>query len=94
MGRRKIGGFGGDNDEGKVMNDEWSDESSSNKSLGVASIVFQRGDGFTEVGSGERHGGEGGGEGGKVSSDGDVGCDGGSSAAGGAEALSEGVNAC
>ena len=94
MDRRKIGGLDGYNDEGKAMNDEWSDESSSNKSLGVASIVFQRGDGFTEVGSGERHGGEGGGEGGKVSSDGDVDCNGGSSDAGGAEALIEDVNAC
>ena len=94
MDRRKIGGFGGYNDEGKAMNDEWSDESSSNEFSGVASIVFQRGDGCTEVGSGEEHGGEGGGEGGKVSSDGDVDCNGGSSDAGGAEALSEGVNDC
>ena len=89
MGRRKIGCFGGCNDEGKVMNGEWIEESS-----GVVSIVFQRGDGSTEVRSGEEHGGEGGGEGGKVSWDGGVGCDRGSSAAGGAEALTEGVHDC
>ena len=68
------------------MDDEWNDEPS-----GVMSIVFQRGDGSTEVRRGE-DGGEGGGDGRMISAGGSSGGD--SGAAEGAEALAEGVHEC